>query len=119
MTHKETSMRIAIPLADGRLAMHFGHCASFAIVDVDQEKKVIVKREDIDAPPHQPGLLPPWLAQHGVTLVIAGGMGSRAKMLFDEHGVQVLVGAPAETPETLVNQFLGQGLSLGDNVCDH
>jgi predicted Fe-Mo cluster-binding NifX family protein len=46
-------------------------------------------------------------------------MGSRAKMLFDEHGVQVLVGAPAETPETLVNQFLGQSLSLGDNVCDH
>jgi len=27
-------VKIAIPLADGRLAMHFGHCEHFALVDV-------------------------------------------------------------------------------------
>ena len=58
-------MRIAIPLADGKLAMHFGHCERFALVDVDPTEKKILKREDIAAPPHEPGLLPKWLAERG------------------------------------------------------
>ncbi|NLF18973.1 MAG: ATPase, partial [Lentisphaerae bacterium] len=28
-------MRLAIPIADGRLSLHFGHCESFALIDVD------------------------------------------------------------------------------------
>jgi predicted Fe-Mo cluster-binding NifX family protein len=112
-------MRIAIPLADGRLAMHFGHCASFALVDVDPAAKRILKREDVAAPPHQPGLLPPWLAQHGATLIIAGGMGQRAQVLFAENGIQVMVGASADTPENLVSEYLAGTLEVGDNVCDH
>ena len=52
-------MKIAIPLAEGKLTTHFGHCASFAMIDVDTETKKILKREDIAAPEHQPGLLPP------------------------------------------------------------
>lgn len=112
-------MRIAIPLAEGKLAMHFGHCQHFAVVDVDDERKMIVNREDIEAPPHQPGLLPPWLAERGVTMVIAGGMGQRAHGLFAEQGVEVVVGAPAETPEKLVADYLRGTLATGENVCDH
>lgn len=37
-------MMIAIPLADGRRDMHFGHCERFALVNVDPEAKSIVKR---------------------------------------------------------------------------
>jgi len=55
-------MKIAIPLVEGKLSVHFGHCASFALLDVDTEKKRIISRQDITAPPHRPGLLPPWLA---------------------------------------------------------
>lgn len=111
-------MRIAIPLADGKLAMHFGHCQHFALVDVDASLK-IVSRVDIEAPPHQPGLLPPWLAEKGVTTIIAGGMGQRAHGLFAERGMQVVVGAPPETPEKLVIAYLGGTLIAGENVCDH
>ncbi len=112
-------MRIAIPLADGKLAMHFGHCPQFALVDVDAAEKKIVGREDIDAPPHQPGLLPAWLAERGVTTIIAGGMGQRAHGLFAEQGVQVVIGAPADTPEKLVTEYLGGTLVTGQNICDH
>ena len=59
-------MRFAIPIADNKLTLHFGHSAEFAIVDADEEKKQIQMREDVDAPPHQPGLLPRWLAERGV-----------------------------------------------------
>ena len=112
-------MRIAIPLADGRLAAHFGHCERFALIDVDLASKTILKREDIEAPPHQPGLLPPWLAERGARLIIAGGMGQRAQGLFAGHGIQVLVGAPSETPERLAAEYLAGKLQLGANICDH
>ena len=94
-------MKIAIPLADGKLSMHFGHCECFALVDVDPATKKILKRENIDAPPHEPGLLPGWLAERGANLIIAGGMGQRAQSLFTQQGIEVVVGAPAETPDAL------------------
>lgn len=112
-------MRFAIPLAEGKLAIHFGHCASFALIDVDPVNKTILKREDVDAPPHQPGLLPPWLAERGVTQILAGGMGQRAQELFTAQGIRVAVGAPVETPEKLVADFIAGTLSVGSNACDH
>ena len=112
-------MRIAIPLANGKLTMHFGHCERFALVDVDQTEEKILKREDIDAPPHEPGLLPPWLAERGANMIIAGGMGQRAQGLFAQQGIKVVVGAPADTPECLVGDYLAGTLQVGENVCDH
>jgi predicted Fe-Mo cluster-binding NifX family protein len=112
-------MRFAIPLADGKLAVHFGHCASFALLDVAPDGKSLMMREDVEAPPHQPGLLPPWLAQRGVKRIIAGGMGQRAQTLFAEHGIDVIVGAPVDTPEALVAHCLAGTLAVGTNACDH
>lgn len=112
-------MKIAIPLANGKLSVHFGHCAHFALLEVDSTAKKLVKREDIEAPPHAPGLLPPWLAERGVNMIIAGGMGQRAQSLFCDHGIEVLVGAAAESPENLVAGFLAGTLQTGANVCDH
>ena len=112
-------MKFAIPLADGKLAVHFGHCASFALIDIDQSTKTIQQREDVDAPPHEPGLLPPWLAERGVKRIIAGGMGQRARELFTAHGIEVTVGAGVETPEKLVADYLAGTLTVGGNACDH
>jgi predicted Fe-Mo cluster-binding NifX family protein len=116
---EDTYMRIAIPLADGKLSMHFGHCERFALIDVDPTGKKILKREDIAAPPHQPGLLPSWLAERGANMIIAGGMGQRAKALFAEQGIQVIVGAQCDTPDRLVAAFIAGELKVGENVCDH
>jgi predicted Fe-Mo cluster-binding NifX family protein len=112
-------MKVAIPLANGMLCMHFGHCAQFAIIDVDDKEKKIVKREDITPPPHEPGLLPKWLGEKNVNVIIAGGMGSRAQALFAQNNISVIVGSPADAPEKLVNDFLNGQLVSGTNVCDH
>lgn len=112
-------MRIAIPLADGKLSAHFGHCERFALLDVDPQAKAIQAREEVVPPPHEPGLLPRWLAEHGAKLIIAGGMGGRAQQLFAQNGIQVVVGAPADTPEELVAAYLGGTLKAGENLCDH
>ena len=112
-------MKIAIPIANGTLCMHFGHCEKFALVDVDPDLMAIVGTTSIDPPPHQPGLLPGWLAERGVNLVIAGGMGGRAQQLFAEAGVKVIVGAPSADPESVVMDYLSGSLVPGANVCDH
>lgn len=110
-------MKFAIPIADGKLTAHFGHCKEFAMVEVEDQK--ILSTEMLDPPPHEPGVLPRWLKEQGTTIVIAGGMGQRAIQLFQQAGVEVLVGAPVEEPENLVKRYLNQTLVTGGNVCDH
>ena len=112
-------MRYAIPVTDGRLAAHFGHCEHFALIDVDETTKAIVHKELVASPGHQPGLLPLWLAEEGVSAVIAGGMGSRAQALFSENHIQVIVGAMGDDPEQMVLDCIRGALEAGDNICDH
>lgn len=113
------NMKIAIPTAQGRLCMHFGHCEQFAILETDASAKSISKTSFITPPPHEPGLLPKWLHEQGVNAIIAGGMGQRAQELFSQNGIKVLVGAADGTPEELALAYLGGTLKAGKNVCDH
>jgi len=116
---RSEGMRIAIPVVDGKLSAHFGHCEEFALLDTDAEKKTITSTQTIVAPPHEPGLLPRWLAEKGAEMIIAGGMGGRAQGLFQQQNIAVVVGAPTEAPETIVNAYLQGALETGENVCDH
>ena len=112
-------MRIAIPVANGKLAMHFGHCEQFALLDVDVQEKTITGTNYITPPPHAPGVLPAWLHEQGANVIIAGGMGNRAQQLFAHNDITVVVGVPADTPEDLANAYLNGTLETGENVCDH
>ena len=113
------SDKIAIPLVDGKLSAHFGHCQQFVVVEVDVESKTIKKTELLTPPAHEPGVLPKWLAEMGANVIIAGGMGQRAQQLFTQNNIKVIVGAPDAEPEELVNQYLNGWLVCGTNVCDH
>ena len=110
-------MKIAIPTADGKLAMHFGHCEKFTIVDTENEK--VINKEEAIPPPHEPGVLPKWLKEKNVQAIIAGGMGQRAQSLFSEAGIKVTVGAPSDSVDELVEKYLNDTLETGVNYCDH
>lgn len=112
-------MKIALPLAENQLSMHFGHCETFAFLEVDEVGKKIIKKELLTPPPHEPGILPTWIKKQDVDLVIAGGMGGRAQNLFQEQGIKVITGAPVDSPENIVQSYLNGTLQTGDNVCDH
>ena len=112
-------MKIAIPLANGRLSMHFGHCEQFALVEVDEVTKKVGETEMLTPPGHEPGVLPRWLHEQGATVIIAGGMGQRAQQLFTSNGIAVVVGASAEAPDVLVEAYINGALQTGDNICDH
>lgn len=112
-------MRYAIPVSDGVVATHFGHCEQFALIDVDEARKAIVGKEIIPSPGHEPGLLPVWLAEKGVSVIIAGGMGSRAQNLFKQNRIKVIIGALEGDPERAVLDYISGTLATGDNICDH
>jgi len=112
-------MKIAIPCAEKQLCAHFGHCEEFALVTVDREKGTIGDTAWETPPPHEPGLLPRWLGEKDVNLVIAGGMGMRAQQLFVDRGIKVVTGAPVGSPEALIRSWLDDSLKTGANLCDH
>jgi predicted Fe-Mo cluster-binding NifX family protein len=45
-------MKFAVPLAEGKLTTHFGHCQQFAILDVENSE--IVKQDFLTPPPMNP-----------------------------------------------------------------
>ncbi len=109
--------RIAIPLENGVLCAHFGHCQQFAIVEV--VNSIITDIKEVTPPDHVPGLYPRWVAQFGVTDVIAGGMGQQAIELFNQQNINAFVGAPTKTARDLVSDFIAGKLQLSANYCDH
>ncbi|PIW17119.1 MAG: hypothetical protein COW34_05330, partial [Armatimonadetes bacterium CG17_big_fil_post_rev_8_21_14_2_50_66_6] len=72
------------------VAGHFGRCESYTIANIDGG--VVRSQEEVRSPGHTPGALPVFLAERGVTCVIAGGMGPRAANLFAAQGIDVLTG---------------------------
>ena len=110
-------MKFAIPLNNGKLTAHFGHCQEFALIRVENNQ--IKNQEFLVPPPHEPGILPDWLNELGADVVIAGGMGQRAVSLFNEKGIKVVTGAPELEPEALVTNYLDNTLMTGINTCDH
>jgi predicted Fe-Mo cluster-binding NifX family protein len=112
-------MRFAVPVAEGVLCAHFGHCEKFAVVEVDDATNAVLATTWVVPPAHEPGVLPRWLHGQGVNVVIAGGMGQRAQAIFGENQIRVVVGAPASAPDAIVAAYLAGALQPGDNPCDH
>lgn len=112
-------VKYAVPVSGGVTCPHFGHCEQFALIDADPEAKKTVSKEMVSSPGHEPGLLPGWLAEHGANIILAGGMGQRAVALFNQAGVQVVLGIRESDPEKAVLAHLNDALATDANFCDH
>ena len=103
---------IAIPSAlpgglDAGMGMHFGHCEIYTIAEVEDGKVASVRT--LPPIPHQQGgCLAPvqHLASHGVTALLAGGMGMRPLMGFQQAGVSVYYAGNYPTVGLAVQAFL-------------
>ncbi len=111
------SKKLVVPVSEGKLSSHFGHCEQFAFIETRDGK--IVKTEMRNPPAHEPGVLPQWLYEQGADVAIVGGMGENAQQLLRGNGIEVVMGAPVDSPESLANQYLSNTLVSGANRCDH
>ncbi len=93
---------------------HFGRCAVFTILTIEEGKEI--KRDVVENPGHEPGRIPQFLHGQGVRCVVCGGMGMRAKMLFDEMGLQPLAGITGKVDGT-VKKLIDGTLKGGESLC--
>ncbi len=103
-------MRIAIPLAEGKLAARLHRCQEFALVDVDPHTGIVQGRRSSAVPPAEAAGVPQWLADQGAQVLIVGSMGRRERGRFAEHGIRTVVDAPDETPAHLVAAYIAGSL---------
>lgn len=83
---------------DAELGAHFGHCDLYTVVTVENGE--IRQIKVIPSVPHQQGgCIAPvqHLAGNGVNQLIAGGMGLRPLMGFNQAGIEVYYGGGARS----------------------
>ena len=113
----DKTMKIAIPTAGTKLCAHFGKCETFTFVDVDNETKEVL---NVEAKAPDEGVScqsAGWIASQGANIVIAGGMGGRPMMAFEEAGVKVITGCRELPIDEIVAKFLDNSLESGENAC--
>ncbi len=78
LEHKKGGERMIIAIAKegNSVSQHFGHCQGFELVTIEDGN--VISKETVPNPGHRPGYLPVFLAEKGVKVIIAGGMGGSA-----------------------------------------
>lgn len=110
-------MRIAVASDNEMVTQHFGHCEGFILFDAENNK--IVKSETIENPGHKPGFLPNFLADHGVNVMISGGMGGGAVEIFNQRNIEVIIGATEKAREAAEAYLKGSLKSTGSICHEH
>jgi predicted Fe-Mo cluster-binding NifX family protein len=103
---------VAIPSShpgglDAMLGAHFGHCDLYTLVTL--EDNAVQSVEVIPNVPHQQGgCMAPvkYLADNGTQALIAGGMGLRPLMGFNQVGISVYFGGEARSVSEALKAFI-------------
>jgi len=105
-------MRIAVSAdnkqgLDSVVSPHFGRCPHYILVDV--EGNDVTGIQEVDSPfygHHQPGQVPGFIHSLGADVMLAGGMGGRAIMFFQQYGIEGVTGAYGTVRQS-VERYLG------------
>ena len=103
-------MRIAIPALKGRLATQFRDFKQITLLDA--EDREIKEQKRLTRPNIELRMLPCWLRDHDVDLIIAGNLNERATSLFQKAGIKVITGAPPLPPEEVAQKYLTDTLVM-------
>lgn len=92
---------------EAQAAPHFGHCELYTLVEI--ENNAVKNVRTLPNLPHQQGgCMAPvqYLADNGVKKLLAGGMGMRPLMGFQQVGVEVFYAGKDTTVGAAVQAFL-------------
>ncbi|MBA7629340.1 hypothetical protein ES703_36839 [subsurface metagenome] len=108
-------MKIAISTDEGNfVSPHFGRCPYFTIIEIEEGE--ILNKDTIENPGHRPAFLPQFLSEIGVSCIITGGMGHRARELFAEKNIEIIVGVTGKIDE-VIPSFISGELKSGESLC--
>lgn len=107
-------LKVAVASENKMVCGHFGHCETFEVFDTENGK--ILTSKSIPNPGHRPGFLPNFLNDLGVNTIISGGMGGGAVDIFNEHNIEVILGAQGSSEES-VKAYLAGSLTSTGSIC--
>lgn len=107
-------MKIAISTDENKVSPHFGRCPQFTIIEIQDNK--LIDKKVIENPGHHPGYLPQYLGQLGVNCIVAGGMGTRARELFNGAGIETILGIECKIEE-VAEKIIDGSLEGGESIC--
>ena len=110
-------VKIVIPTKNEKLCSHFGNCESFTFVEVDKKTNNIISIESRIPEEGISCQSASWISEQGANIVLVGGMGMRPTNIFNQNGVKVVAGCPELPIRELVEKYLAEELTLGENSC--
>lgn len=106
--------RVAIPISNNRLSEYFGGCNYYEIFEIEGQ---VIQKKTFELPVISDiQELPSWLIEQGVTDVIAYKVNKQIISLFASKKVNLFVGVPQKTSETLINEYLQGKLESDKNI---
>ena len=110
---------IAIPTRDGMVDDHFGHCAYYIVVTLDEHNQ-IVKQERLVSPEGCgcKSNIASVMQEMGITLMLAGNMGMGVYNKLSAHGIAVIRGCQGKVDDVL-KAYLNGELKDSLELCDH
>ena len=109
-------MKIAATYDNGNIFQHFGKTEFFKVYEVEDNK--VVSSEVISSNGTGHGALAGLLADHGISVLICGGIGGGAQAALAEAGVELCSGAQGDVDAAVDAYLKGELVSTGVN-CDH
>ena len=110
-------MNIAVTYENGQIFQHFGHCQQFKVYEVEGTQ--ILSSKVIDANGSGHGALAGFLQQHGVNVLICGGIGGGARTALAQAGIQLYPGASGSADENVAALLAGALRYDPNTVCSH
>jgi len=104
-------MKIAMPLAKGRVAELSENCDRFTIVHVDLTENRILDSRRGEPGAEWRGRLAAWLSEQSVDLVIAVEVEPKMKTDLSASNIRIIAGAPDDSPHSVIKSYLAGGLN--------
>ncbi len=109
-------MKIAVTYENGNIFQHFGRTENFKVYDVENNQ--VVSSEVMGSNGTGHGALAGLLAEHGIDVLICGGIGGGAQAALAQAGVELVAGAQGDADQAVEAYLKGELVSTGAN-CDH
>ena len=109
-------MKIAVPFANGEVFQHFGHTENFKLYEIEAGRVLSAEVIDTNGSGHE--ALADFLAQHSVSVLLCGGIGSGAQAALAQAGIEICSGAQGDA-DAAVDAYLNGELESAGVNCDH
>lgn len=108
-------VRVAMPVAGGRLVGMVESAERFALVDVEAAIMRLLAREDVPVPEHlqtseDAMALPTWLRELGMQVLLCGSLAEDKQAAFVRLGLVAVTDAALDIPEEFIAEYLAGSL---------